>query len=116
MQEMIGKFIEQAQTFFGQLRDLAIHFSENLYEIVSRYIGTKLALQDFEDVPPPLRICMEDREAIGNLIAGMKDIQTQRIDEREDRLMNRSKEFVDNMIDKLNEYAYSNILVNNSRD
>uniref|UniRef100_A0A1B0BLR1 Dynein axonemal assembly factor 1 homolog n=1 Tax=Glossina palpalis gambiensis TaxID=67801 RepID=A0A1B0BLR1_9MUSC len=103
MQEMIGKFIEQAQTFFGQLRDLAIHFSENLYEIVSRYIGTKLALQDFEDVPPPLRICMEDREAIGNLIAGMKDIQTQRIDEREDRLMNRSKEFVDNMIDKLND-------------
>uniref|UniRef100_A0A1A9ZVT4 Dynein axonemal assembly factor 1 homolog n=1 Tax=Glossina pallidipes TaxID=7398 RepID=A0A1A9ZVT4_GLOPL len=116
MQEMIGKFIEQAQTFFGQLRDLAIHFSENLYEIVSRYIGTKLALQDFEDVPPPLRICMEDREAIGNLIAGMKDIQTQRIDEREDRLMNRSKEFVDNMIDKLNEYAYNNVLVNNSRD
>lgn len=99
---MIAKFLEQAQTCFGQIRDIAIHFSENLGEIVNRYIATKLALQDFDGVPASLRNCMEDREAIANLIAGMKDFQTQRIDEREDRLMTRSKTFVDNMIDKLN--------------
>ncbi|XP_073824605.1 tbCMF46 [Musca autumnalis] len=102
MQEMIAKFVEQAQTYFGQLRDVAVHFSENLSEIVSRFIATKLAMQDLNGVPEPLRICIEDREAIGNLIAGMKDTHTQRIDEREDRLMQRSKEFVDNMISKLN--------------
>ncbi|XP_046810039.1 dynein regulatory complex subunit 3 [Lucilia cuprina] len=102
LQEMIAKFVEQAQTYFGQLRDIALHFAENLGEIVNRYIATKLALQDFEGVPEPLRNCMEDREAIANLIAGMKDYHTQRIDEREDRLMTRSKSFIDNMIDKLN--------------
>lgn len=99
---MIAKFVEQAQTYFTQLRDIAIHFSENMAEIVSHFIATNLALQDFENVPAPLRSCMEDREAISNLIAGMKDAHTQRIDEREDRLTQRSKEFVDNMIDKLN--------------
>lgn len=99
---MVAKFVEQAQTYFGQLRDIAVHFSENLAEIVSRFISTKSALQDFDSVPEPLQYCMEDREAIGNLIAGMKDIHTQRIDEREDRLMTRSKEFIDDMIDKLN--------------
>lgn len=102
MQEMMAKFTEQAQAFFGQLRDIAIHFSENLNEIVSRYIGTHLALQDFHNVPMGLRPCLEDREAIINLIAGMKDTHTQRIDEREDRLMQRSRDFVENMIDKLN--------------
>lgn len=99
---MIGKFVEQAQTYFGQLRDIAVHFSENLGEIVNHYIATKLALHDFDGVPEPLRICMEDREAIANLIAGMKDFHTQRIDEREDRLMTRSKAFIDDMIEKLN--------------
>ncbi|XP_065356813.1 dynein regulatory complex subunit 3 [Calliphora vicina] len=102
LQEMIAKFVEQAQTYFGQLRDIAVHFSENLGEIVNRYIATKLALQDFDGVPKPLRNCMEDREAIANLIAGTKDCHTQRIDEREDRLMTRSKFFIDDMIDKLN--------------
>ncbi|KAM7352445.1 tbCMF46 isoform 2-T2 [Cochliomyia hominivorax] len=102
LQEMVAKFVEQAQTFFGQLRDIAVNFSENLGEIVNRYIATKLALQDFKGVPEPLRICMEDREAIANLIAGMKDYHTQRIDEREDRLMTRSKSFIDDLIEQLN--------------
>lgn len=102
LQEMIAKFVEQCQTIFGQLRDIALHFSENLGEIVNRYIATKLALQDFVDVPDELRNCMEDRDDIANLIAGMKDYHTQRIDEREDRLMTRSKAFIDDMIDRLN--------------
>ncbi|XP_075151603.1 tbCMF46 isoform X2 [Haematobia irritans] len=102
MQEMIAKFVEQAQTYFGQLRDVSINFSDSLNEIVSRFIAAKLAMQDFDGVPEPLRICMEDRDAIGDLIAGMKYMHNQRIDEREDRLIRRSREFVDNMISKLN--------------
>ncbi|XP_028899224.1 dynein regulatory complex subunit 3 isoform X2 [Zeugodacus cucurbitae] len=102
IQEMMAKFVEQVQTYFGQLRDIAIHFSENMSEVSTHYINTKLALQDFEDVPPELLHCMEDREAILNLIAGMKDAHIQRIDEREDRLMVRSRDFIENMIDELN--------------
>ncbi|XP_067621612.1 dynein regulatory complex subunit 3 isoform X2 [Eurosta solidaginis] len=102
IQEMMAKFVEQVQTYFGQLRDIAIHFSENMTEIATHYINTKTAMQDFAGVPPELLHCMEDREAILNVIAGMKDSHIQRIDEREDRLMVRSREFIENMIDELN--------------
>ncbi|XP_036322345.1 dynein regulatory complex subunit 3-like [Rhagoletis pomonella] len=102
IQEMMARFVEQVQTYFGQLRDIAIHFSENMTEVATHYINTKLALQDFEDVPPELSHYMEDREAVLNLIAGMKDTHIQRIDEREDRLMVRSRDFIENMIDELN--------------
>ncbi|XP_054743337.1 dynein regulatory complex subunit 3 [Anastrepha obliqua] len=102
IQEMMAKFVEQVQTYFGQLRDIAIHFSENMAEVATHYVNTKLALQDFDDVPPELLHCMEDREAVLNLIAGMKDSHIQRIDEREDRLMVRSRDFIENMIDELN--------------
>ncbi|XP_030569706.1 dynein regulatory complex subunit 3-like, partial [Drosophila novamexicana] len=100
--DMMSKFLEQSQSFFVQLREISVHFSENMTEIVTRFISTKLAMQDFEDVPPELRMCMHDRDAILNLIAGMKDAHTFRIDEREDRMATRSKEFIDNMINKLN--------------
>ncbi|XP_033250255.1 dynein regulatory complex subunit 3 isoform X1 [Drosophila miranda] len=100
--ELMSKFVEQSQSFFVQLREISVHFSENMTEIVTRFISTKLALQDFEDVPSDLRMCMEDRDAILNLIAGMKDTHTLRIDEREDRIATRSKEFIDQMIDNLN--------------
>lgn len=70
-------------------------------EILTRFISTKLALQDFEDVPLELRVCMDDRDAILNLIAGMKDYHTLRIDEREDQIATRTKEFIDSMISQL---------------
>ncbi|XP_034477443.1 dynein regulatory complex subunit 3 [Drosophila innubila] len=99
--DMMSKFLEQSQAFFVQLREISVHFSENMTEIVTRFISTKLAMQDFEDVPPELRACMDDRDAVLSLIAGMKDAHTFRIDEREDRMTTRSKEFIDNMISKL---------------
>ena len=98
----MAKFVEQVQIYFAQLRDVTLHFTESLSEIVSNYIAVKTALQDFEEVPDELLNCMEDRDAVMNLLAGMKDVHIQRIDEREDRLMVRSKEFIDNMVDKLN--------------
>ncbi|XP_068150189.1 dynein regulatory complex subunit 3-like [Drosophila tropicalis] len=104
LSELMSKFVEQTQAFFVQLREIAGHFSENMTEIVTRFISTKLALQDFEDVPIELKVFMDDRDAILNLIAGMKDSHTLRIDEREDRMATRSKEFIDHMIDNL--YIY----------
>ncbi|KAH8385843.1 hypothetical protein KR200_001938 [Drosophila serrata] len=100
--ELMAKFVEQAQAFFVQLREISVHFSENMTEILTRFITTKLALQDFDDVPLELRVCMDDRDAILNLIAGMKDYHTLRIDEREDQIATRTKDFIDGMIDKLN--------------
>ena len=101
----MSKFVEQVQVFFAQLREVTLHFTENLSEIVSGYIMHKLATQELDDVPEELQHCLEDRDAIMNLLAGMKDVHIQRIDEREDRLMTRSKEFIENMVDKLNQYV-----------
>ncbi|KRF98501.1 uncharacterized protein Dwil_GK10805, partial [Drosophila willistoni] len=75
LSELMSKFVEQTQAFFVQLH--------------------------FEDVPIELRVFMDDRDAILNLIAGMKDSHTLRIDEREDRMATRSKDFIDNMVDNL---------------
>jgi len=97
----MSKFVEQSQALFVQLREISVHFSENMTEILTRFISTKLALQDFDDVPMELRVCMDDRDAILNLIAGMKDFHTLRLDEREDKIATRTKEFVDTMIDQL---------------
>ncbi|XP_070854184.1 dynein regulatory complex subunit 3 isoform X2 [Drosophila suzukii] len=99
--ELMSKFVEQSQALFVQLREISVHFSENMTEILTRFISTKLALQDFDDVPMELRVCMDDRDAILNLIAGMKDFHTLRLDEREDKIATRTKEFVDTMIDQL---------------
>lgn len=106
---MMSKFLEQSQSFFVQLREISVHFSENMTELVTRYISTKLALQDFEDVPPELLLIMDDRDATLNIIAGMKDAHTLRIDEREDRMSTRSKEFIDNMISKLNRSVFYDV-------
>lgn len=100
----MAKFVEQAQVYFAQLRDVTLHFTESLSDIVANYISLKLATQDFSEVPEELKHCLEDRDALMNLLAGMKDWHIQRIDEREDKLMNRSKEFIDNMVDQLNKY------------
>ncbi|XP_055851601.1 dynein regulatory complex subunit 3 [Episyrphus balteatus] len=101
IQEMMSKFVEQTQIYFAQIRDVAVHFSENLTELVQQYIGEKLATRMFNDVPDGLKICLEDKDALNNLIVGMKDHHVQKIDEREDRLVVRSKQFVTDLIEQL---------------
>lgn len=98
--DMMAKFVEQAQVYFAQIRDVAIHFSEHLTDLVQQYIGQKLASRKFDDVPEGLKICLEDKDALPNLIVGMKDHHVQKIDEREDCLVQRSRQFVKDLIDQ----------------
>lgn len=102
---MISKFVEQEQIFFAKIRDVAVHFSENLSELVQQYIGIKLATGLFNDVPEGLKICLEDKDALNNFVVGMKDHHVQKIDEREDRLVVRSKNFVTDLIKELQKYV-----------
>ncbi|EDW03562.1 GH10435 [Drosophila grimshawi] len=97
----MSTFVEQAQVYFLQLRDVCEHFSDNMIETVSRFISHKLALQDLDSVPQALRMCIDDRQAVLRIVADMKATHTSRIEDREDRMATRSKESIETLIAKL---------------
>lgn len=99
--------MEEAQTFFLQLREASSYFADNMIDAVSRYLSQKLQLQQdaVDAVPQELRSCLDDRNSVLNIVGNMKSTHTSRIEEREDRMASRSKEFIDNMIRKLSKWA-----------
>ncbi|BFF93917.1 dynein regulatory complex subunit 3 [Drosophila madeirensis] len=100
--QLMAGFVEQAQVFFLQLRDVSGHFADNMTEMVTQFLATKLARQELGAVPKELTMCVDDREAVLKLVEGMRTTHNLRIDEREDRMAMRSREFIDNMIQQLN--------------
>jgi len=98
----MASFVEQAQVIFQQLRDLCTHFADNMTEIVTQFISIKLSRHELNAIPKELRKCVDDREAVLQLVEGMRTTHSARVDEREDRMAQRSREFIDDMITKLN--------------
>lgn len=99
---MMNEFIEKAQAFFVQLRDSEYSFCDSLQEAVTRFISMRMVLQTNEsNVPVELKECMGDKDAIINLVAGMRDFHTQIIDSREDKLCQRAKGWVTDLQTKL---------------
>ncbi|KAL5278736.1 LRRC48 family protein [Megaselia abdita] len=101
LQEMVSRFIEQSQTYFVQLRDVAMNFCENLQEAVTQFIALVLATGNLDVVPEGLKECTEDKDAIMNIVAGMRDHQLQRIDAREDRLVTRARDWCEQLLDEI---------------
>ncbi|KAH8376531.1 hypothetical protein KR093_000012 [Drosophila rubida] len=97
---LMSGFVEEAQLYFLQLRDVCQHFAHNMTDTVCRYLSHKLTLQDLDSVPKELRSCIDDREAVLKLVADMKATHIARVEEREDRMVSRSKDFIDNLIRK----------------
>lgn len=98
----MSNFVEEAQLYFLQLRHVCEYFSDSMTDAVSCFISNKLAQQDLDAVPQELRMCIDDRESVLKLVDAMKATHTARIEEREDRMATRSKEFISNYIKKLN--------------
>lgn len=102
IQEMMNEFIEKAQAFFVQLRDSEYGFCDSIQEAVTRFISMRMVLTTSDlNVPDELKECMEDKDAIINLVAGMRDFHTQVIDSREDKLSQRAKGWVTELKTKL---------------
>ncbi|KAH8263678.1 hypothetical protein KR044_012501 [Drosophila immigrans] len=95
---LMSGFVEEAQLYFLQLRDVCQHFAHNMTDTVSRYLVHKLTQQDVESVPKELRQCIDDREAVLKLVSQMKVAHVTRVEDREDRMVSRSKEFIDSLI------------------
>ncbi|KAH8279750.1 hypothetical protein KR054_003975 [Drosophila jambulina] len=100
--QLMASFVEQAQVIFQQLRDVCGHFADNMTEIVSQYLAAKLLRDDLSAIPQELRKCVADREALLQLVEAMRSSHASRVYERENRMANRSREFIDDMIKKLN--------------
>lgn len=102
LQEMMNEFVEKAQSFFVQLRDSEYSFCDGIQEAVTRFISMRMVLKTSEsNVPEELIECMEDKDAIINLVAGMRDFHTQVIDSREDKLSQRARGWVTDFQNKL---------------
>ncbi|KAH8333467.1 hypothetical protein KR059_000142 [Drosophila kikkawai] len=99
--QLMASFVEQAQVIFQQLRDVCGHFADNMTEIVSQYLASKLLRDDLSTIPDELRKCIADRDALLQLVEAMRESHASRVYEREDRMANRSREFIDDMIKKL---------------
>lgn len=99
---LMSSFVEEAQLYFLQLRHVCEHFWDSITDAVSRFISTKLAQNDLDAVPQELRMCIDDRESLVNLVDAMKATHIARIEEREDRMATRSKEFISYYVEKLN--------------
>ncbi|EDW88707.1 dynein regulatory complex subunit 3 [Drosophila yakuba] len=100
--DLMANFVEQAQVTFQQLRDLCSHFADNMTDIVNQFLSTKLMRNELNAIPEELMQCVDDREAVLQLVEGMRTSHTSRVDEREDRLAQRSRQFIDDMIMSLN--------------
>ncbi|KAH8287866.1 hypothetical protein KR018_003600 [Drosophila ironensis] len=102
LSQLMSGFVELAQVFFRELREVCGHFADNMTEIVSQFISSNMFSNDLDEVPEELKQCFDNREAVINLVEGMLAAHTSRVEEREDRMVQRSAEFIDDMIRKLN--------------
>lgn len=56
---MLNEFIELAQTFFVQIREAELNFSDSIFGAVSMYITDKAAANDIINVPIELHdVCV----------------------------------------------------------
>lgn len=89
--EMLNTFIEQSQGLFVQMRDAASNFSDAIFEVAARFIAEQAAASNAGAVPQQLKPCLEDKDALANMITGSRDVHMQVIDMREDRLVTRAR-------------------------
>ncbi|CAH1116144.1 unnamed protein product [Phaedon cochleariae] len=94
MTDMINAFIEEAQALFTQMRALEVTYTENLADIGARYI-TQANLGESFFIPEVLRPIMADKEFLNNAIASTHDMHLQIIDNREDTLVGRAKQWLE---------------------
>lgn len=104
--DMMRRFVEAAQGCFVQLRDASLTFCDGMQEMVTRYISNKMILHQEESVPQELAECISDKEAIGSLVAGMREHHMMMIDMREDRLIKRSNGWVVELTEGFSRFVY----------
>ncbi|XP_062706990.1 dynein regulatory complex subunit 3-like [Aedes albopictus] len=101
IKEMTNEFIELSQAQFVLMREAEINFSDALVGIVQQFVTFKAASGHAKDIPTGLQESLDDKDVINNLAAGMRDHHMQVIDAREDKLISRSRNWVRELCDGL---------------
>ncbi|XP_058064789.1 dynein regulatory complex subunit 3-like [Anopheles bellator] len=101
IKEMTNEFIELAQAQFVLLREAEINFSDTLVDTVQQFVTIKAASGQADRLPDALKESLDDKDVISNMAAGMRDQHMQLIDAREDKLITRSRNWVKELCDDL---------------
>ncbi|OXU31637.1 hypothetical protein TSAR_016127 [Trichomalopsis sarcophagae] len=108
--DMVTAFLETVQEYFSQLRNLETEYNENLSPIVMTYLNS---IED-ADKNPFLLSLMEDKDALTNCLAGSHFLHLQVIDDRQDRMVKRLRDwqakFLQNLVDDETDRSRNRIL------
>lgn len=101
IQDMMNEFMEKSKTEFVELREIESNFIDALTEAVQSFVTLKAALGREEEIPEELKESLIERDIILDYAAGMRELQTQKIDGREDTLVNRGRNWVKDLCEKM---------------
>ncbi|KAJ9580124.1 hypothetical protein L9F63_004197 [Diploptera punctata] len=91
--DLVAVFIESAQSFFVQVRNLESNYSEEITEVSNGFL-TNLNISSIP-LHPDLKYVMIDKESLNNALIQSHDIHLQAIDSREDLLVSRIQNWVE---------------------
>nr|XP_022918474.1 dynein regulatory complex subunit 3-like [Onthophagus taurus] len=98
--EMINTFIEYAQGVFAQMRTAEQTYTENINDCAQRYMTMTSLTPDFV-MPKELKTLMSDKDILTNSLGASHDMHLLAIDNREDRLVNRAKNWLNGLVSNL---------------
>ncbi|KAI4471540.1 protein phosphatase 1 regulatory subunit sds22-related [Holotrichia oblita] len=98
--EMLNTFVEAAQAVFTQMRTAEQAYMENIMDCATRYM-TSASLQPDFYMPKELKPILAEKEILSNSMAASHDMHLLVIDNREDRLVNRAKTWLSNLVSNL---------------
>lgn len=101
IQDMMNDFMEKCKTEFVELREIESNFIDALTEAVQSFVTLKSAIGREEEIPDELKESLIERDIILDFAAGMREMHTQKIDGREDVLVNRGRKWVKDLCEKM---------------
>lgn len=101
IQDMMNEFMEQCKTEFVQLREVESNFIDALTEAVQSFVTSMASSGKEDEIPEALRASLNDRDIIYQYAAGMREMHMRKIDSREDLLVNRCKQWVQQLCDQM---------------
>lgn len=101
IQDMMNEFMEKCKTEFVELREIESNFIDALTEAVQSFVTLKSAIGREEEIPDELKESLIERDIILDFAAGMREMHTQKIDGREDMLVNRGRKWVKDLCENL---------------
>lgn len=101
IQDLINDFIAQCYIQFVQLREAESKFVDELVKAVQNFVSKMTSTGRESNIPEEFQTSLIDRDIIHNYAAGMREMQIEKIDAREDLLSRRAKEWMQKLCEKL---------------